>query len=107
MSQRAGAPARAAVEVASAAVKAHAVLLCSCLSLLGCAAQRPAVRSVWLPTYAFGLLGGGELDVRDVCPTGGVAELSVGSSWATLGVSAATLGVYTPREAKVQCAARH
>jgi hypothetical protein len=74
---------------------------------LGCAAQRADVRTVWLPAYAFGALGGGDLDVRDLCVSGAADELSVGSTWATLGVSVATLGVYTPREAKVRCAAAH
>ncbi|HEY3666406.1 MAG TPA: hypothetical protein VGL19_10415 [Polyangiaceae bacterium] len=63
------------------------------------------MRTVWLPAYAFGALGGGDLDVRDLCASGGVDELSVGSTWGTLGVSLVTLGVYTPREAKVRCAA--
>lgn len=74
------------------------------LSMLGCAGPRAGVRSVWLPTYGFGALGGGDLDLRDVCPSGRAEELSVGSSWATLAVSFVTLGVYTPREAKVRCA---
>ena len=72
---------------------------------MGCAAQRADVRTVWLPAYAFGALGGGDLDVRDLCVNGAADELSVGSTWATLGVSVATLGVYTPREARVRCAA--
>jgi hypothetical protein len=75
------------------------------LGLVACAAQRPSARTtVWLPAYAFGAIGGGDLDVRDFCPSGTISELSVGSSWATLGVSLATLGVYTPREARVRCA---
>jgi hypothetical protein len=64
------------------------------------------VRSVWLPTYLFGSIGGGDLDVRDVCASGSAEELSIGSSLSTLGVSVLTLGVYTPREAKVRCAPR-
>jgi hypothetical protein len=80
------------------------MLLGCCLATVSCAAQRPAARSVWLPAYAFGAIGGGDLDVRDYCPSGAISELSVGSTWATLGVSLATLGVYTPREAKVRCA---
>jgi len=75
------------------------------LGVVGCAAHQPAVRTVWLPAYAFGALGGGDLDVRDVCASGTADELSVGSSWATLGVSLFTLGVYTPREARLRCAA--
>ena len=73
------------------------------LSVAACAAPAPSVRSVWLPTYLFGAIGGGDLDVRDVCPSGTVDQLSVGSSWSTLGVSVVTLGVYTPREARVRC----
>ena len=87
-------------------MQVRALLLCSCLGLLGCAAERADVRSVWLPTYAFGAIGGGDLDVRDLCASGVADELAVGSTWATLGVSVATLGVYTPREAKVRCVTR-
>ena len=85
-----------------------ALLLCG-LASLGCIGQRPVPADayrVWLPAYAFGAFGGGELDVRDYCPDGAARELSVGSSWGTLGVSLATLGVYTPREVKVRCAGK-
>ena len=86
-----------------------ALLLCS-LALTACATPRPAAPTtgthhVWLRAYALGALGGGELDVRDYCPAGVTRELSLGTSWATLGISLLTLGVYTPREVKVQCAA--
>jgi len=85
-----------------------ALLLSLCWGLSACQGQtgRPAPRTAWLPTYGFGAFGGGDVDMRDFCPNGAVAELSVGSTWATLGVSVATLGVYTPREVRVQCAAR-
>ena len=43
------------------------------------------------------------MDVRDYCAPGALRELSVGSSWGTLGVSLATLGVYTPREVRIRC----
>jgi hypothetical protein len=86
-------------------VRIRAALLCACLGLASCAAQRADVRTVWLPAYAFGALGGGDLDVRDLCAAGAADELSVGSTWATLGVSVVTLGVYTPREVRVRCAA--
>ena len=85
-------------------MQVRAALLFCCLGLVGCGAQRPVARTVWLPTYAFGALGGGDLDMRDLCPSGAFKELSVGSTWATLGVSLVTLGVYTPREARVRCA---
>jgi hypothetical protein len=86
-------------------VQVRATLLCCCLGLglVACGAHRPAARTHWLPTYAFGAIGGGDLDVRDLCPSGAISELSIGSTWATLGVSLATLGVYTPREARVRC----
>jgi hypothetical protein len=89
-------------------VQLRATLLCFSLGLglVACGAHRSAARTHWLPTYAFGSIGGGDLDVRDVCPSGAISELSVGSTWATLGVSLATLGVYTPREARVRCAPR-
>jgi hypothetical protein len=84
----------------------RATLPCLALGVMlaGCAAQRPSVRSVWLPAYVFGAFGGGDLDVRDYCPSGSAEELSVGSSWATLGVSVATIGIYTPREVRLRCA---
>ena len=87
-------------------MQARSALLSFSLLLWGCAAHRPEVRSVWLPSYVFGAFGGGDLDVRDVCPSGVADELSVGSTWATLGVSVATVGIYTPREARVRCVQR-
>ncbi len=84
-------------------MQAQIALLFLSLSAVACAAPGPAVRRVWLPTYLFGAIGGGDLDVRDVCASGAADQLSVGSSWSTLGVSFVTLGVYTPREAKLRC----
>lgn len=75
------------------------------LGLLCCAPRAAGpVRSIWLPAWAFGTFGGGDLDLRDVCPRSAASEVSVGSSWGTLGISLATLGVYTPRVARVRCA---
>ena len=82
----------------------RAVLAALCLSLAACAAPSQGVRRIWLPAYGFGAFGGGDVDVRDVCASGRASELSVGSTWRTLGVSIATLGVYTPREARLRCA---
>jgi hypothetical protein len=86
-------------------VQVRVAVLWSCLGLVACAARPPAVRAVWVPAYGFGAFGGGDVDVRDLCTSGAADELSVGSTWATLGVSLATLGVYTPREARVRCTA--
>lgn len=79
-------------------------LLWLVLASTGCASHQSATQRVWLRAYLFGAIGGGDLDVRDVCPSGSADQLSVGASWSTLGVSLVTLGVYTPREAKVRCA---
>ena len=79
-----------------------AVVVCS-LALASCAAPAAGSRRVLLPAYALGAIGGGDLDVRDYCPAGSAGELSVGSSWRTLGLSLATLGVYTPRELRIRC----
>jgi len=74
-----------------------------CLALASCASAPAGTRRVWLPAYALGAIGGGDLDVRDYCAPGATRELSVGSSWATLGISLATLGIYTPREVRIRC----
>jgi len=79
-----------------------ALALCT-LSLASCAAPVAGSRRVMLPAYALGAIGGGDVDIRDYCPAGSVGELSVGSSWRTLGLSLATLGVYTPRELRIRC----
>jgi len=79
-----------------------------CWLLLGCAAQRPAAeptREHWVPSYAFGIWGRSELDTRDDCPGTGAARVRVGTTWSTLLVSIATLGIYTPREVIVHCRA--
>ena len=86
----------------------RATLSCLALGVLlaGCAAQRQSVRSVWVPAYVFGAFGGGDVDVRDYCASGSADEVWIGSSWATLGVSVATLGIYTPREVRLRCASK-
>jgi Bor protein len=60
----------------------------------------------WVPGYVFGLWGKAELDVRDDCPTTGAQSVRIGVTWSTLLVSLVTLGVYTPREVRVQCRAQ-
>lgn len=84
-------------------MKVRVALLPCCLLAAGCAAAPPASYRVWLPAYALGAIGGGSVDMRDYCAPGAAREVAVGSSWATLGVSLATLGVYTPREVRVTC----
>jgi hypothetical protein len=84
-------------------VSARAALVALCLVLSSCAAPGANVRRVLLPAYVFGAFGGGDLDVRDVCASGRASDMSVGSSGRTLAVSVVTLGIYTPREARLRC----
>lgn len=78
------------------------------LTLSGCAStpSRTAVGPThdhWLSSYVLGIWGTADLDVRDDCPETGASEVQIGATWATLAVTVATLGIYTPREARVQC----
>ena len=75
----------------------------------GCAGALPVSTPPhrhWVPGYVFGLWGKAELDVRDDCPATGAETLRMGTTWSTLLVSVATIGVYTPREVLVQCRPR-
>jgi len=91
-------------------VRSAAVFTALLCGALGCASQNPAPASAthdhWVPGYAFGTWGRAELDVRDDCPIAGASDIRIGTSWSTLLVSLVTLGVYTPREVRVQCRER-
>ena len=75
----------------------------------GCAGATPTAvapaREHWVPGYFFGIWGKAELDARDDCPTTGPDNVRIGATWSTLLVSVVTLGMYTPREVRVQCKA--
>ncbi|HEY3667064.1 MAG TPA: hypothetical protein VGL19_13725 [Polyangiaceae bacterium] len=74
-----------------------------------CAATRTSAlppREHWVPGYVFGLWGKAELDVRDDCPVTGAENVRIGVTWSTLLVSLVTVGMYTPREVRVECRAR-
>lgn len=60
----------------------------------------------WVPGYVLGIWGRGELDVRDDCPSTGPSSVRIGPSFGTLLATFATLGIYTPREVRVQCRAQ-
>lgn len=81
-----------------------------CLALaLGCAESPPPAApasSHLIPGYVFGIWGKAELDVRDDCAETGARSIRVGPTWNTLLVSVISLGMYTPREIRVQCQAR-
>jgi hypothetical protein len=75
---------------------------------LGCGGSTPSATDPhehWVAGFAFGLYGTADLDVRDDCPSTGAASIRIGTTWSTLLVSVVTLGLYTPREVRVQCKA--
>jgi hypothetical protein len=51
----------------------------------------------------FGMFGRSEFDVRNLCSSGRARNLTLGTTWSTLGVSLLTLGVYTPHALRVRC----
>lgn len=59
----------------------------------------------WNHVFLFGLAGEPELDVRRYCSTS-AARVETGETLATLGVTVLTLGVYTPRQSTITCAAQ-
>ena len=77
-------------------------LTCSCAAT---SASAVPLREHWVPGYVFGLWGKAELDVRDDCPMRGAESVRIGVTWSTLLVSLVTVGMYTPREVRVQCRA--
>jgi len=84
-----------------------AISVCSG-ALTGCAstAARGAVAAThdhWLSGYMLGIWGKAELDVREDCPQTGAASVRVGATWTTLAITVVTLGIYAPREVRVQC----
>jgi hypothetical protein len=83
-------------------------MLSAFIGTLGCGGSVPSAvdpHEHWVPGFAFGLYGKAELDVRDDCPSTGAASIRIGTTWSTLLVSVVTLGIYTPREVRVQCKA--
>ncbi len=79
----------------------------TCALVVGCASTSPVAvgpeRAHWVRGYVFGIWGKAEIDVRDDCPTTGAESVRIGTTWSTLLVTLVTLGMYTPREVRVQC----
>ena len=55
--------------------------------------------------FLYGVIGDGEVDVRDHCESGRAHEVRIGENFLTLGASIITLGIYTPRRVVVTCEA--
>jgi len=68
-------------------------------------AQRGAESDRWLDYWLWGLVNEQDVNVRDFCPDGRVAQVVTGGNFATGIVSAVTLGIYSPRKVYVTCAA--
>lgn len=74
------------------------------VAVTGCARPLPPNSvQLWTPSYAFGTLGYRDFDVRSYCGERGARRLEVTSTPGTLAVSVVTLGVYTPREVRLEC----
>jgi len=68
-------------------------------------ARAPAgeTHEVWLDGYAFGLIGSGEVDTRFYCESE-AAGVGVHQTAATWALTVLSLGLYTPRVARITCA---
>jgi hypothetical protein len=63
------------------------------------------VREISVQEYMFGAFGGATIDVRDVCPSGNVREVSLQRSTGDYVASVVTLGLYLPHEVRIACGA--
>jgi hypothetical protein len=62
-------------------------------------------RDQWLDFFVFGIVGEQNVEVRQFCPDGKVAQVQTGGNFGTGIVSVLTLGIYAPRKVWVTCAA--
>jgi hypothetical protein len=58
----------------------------------------------WLDFWIFGLVNEQNIDVKQFCPDGRVAQVVTGGNFATGIVSVLTIGIYSPRKVYVTCA---
>jgi len=93
-------------------IAGRGLLLCA-IALSGCyratfIRDPQAVRGVehdrWNHFFIFGLVGEADVDVRQFCPDGRVAEVSTQESFLNGLVGIVTLGIYAPRTVYVTCA---
>ena len=59
----------------------------------------------WLDFWLWGLVNEQDIDVKQFCPDGRVAQVVTGGNFGTGIVSLLTLGIYAPRKVYVTCAA--
>jgi hypothetical protein len=75
------------------------------LLLSGCATIPEAGRAR-VHHFVFGLAGGAELDVRDLCPSGKTATIEVYRSFSAYVASILSLGMYVPYDVRLRCVPR-
>jgi len=68
-------------------------------------AVKGAEHDRWLDFWVFGLVNEQNVNVREFCPDGRIAEVQTHGNFGTGIVSVLTLGIYTPRKVTVTCAA--
>lgn len=75
--------------------------------LLGCAGARDrGVREVSVHRFVFGAVGGGSVDVRDLCPSARARRIEVTRRLWAYAASLGTLGLYLPHQVRVTCETR-
>jgi len=58
----------------------------------------------WLDYWFWGLMNQQDINVREFCPDGRVAQVVTGGNFGTGIVSVLTIGIYAPRKVYVTCA---
>jgi hypothetical protein len=58
----------------------------------------------WLDYWLWGLVNEQDIDVKQFCPDGRVAQVVTGGNFGSGIVTALTLGIYAPRKVYVTCA---
>src|SRR5712671_463836 len=91
----------------------RAALLAALLGSAGCYkatfirdpnAVKGVEKDQWLDFWVFGIVGEQNLDVRQFCSDGRVAQIQTHGNFGTGIVSFLTIGIYTPRKVTVTCA---
>ena len=67
-------------------------------------AVKGAEHDRWLDFWLWGLVNEHDIDVKQFCPDGRVAQVVTGGNFGTGIVSLVTIGIYSPRKVYVTCA---